>query len=148
MPKSHSLRAVLSVAHVPSNCATCQRAGSLEVTQELRDDQLKWVERFACACGHAFEAAGVGQPAPVIRNAMLAQSGHAEVWLDEAAFRPTVVKLLTSVLGVKAPQATQQLATLPAIAFDGTHAEASFVEQALARLKVRVRVVNHLPRRP
>lgn len=135
-----------SVGRIPSLCATCQQTGTLEVTQLLRDGKVAWVERFSCDCGHGFEASGTGLPGRALREAIVKQSGRAEVWLDEVAGRPQVIKLLTALLSVPAADAKKRLAKLPAVAFEGTPTEASFVALALERLKVKVRVVTHLPK--
>ncbi len=136
-----------AVATLSSTCATCRATGAITVTQRVHEGHLTWVEQFSCGCGHAFEAKGKGLPASGVRNALLAQSGRGEVWLDDAAHRATVQKLLQAVLGVPADEATRRLAALPALAFEGTHAEADFVAQALGRLKAVVRVLHHLPER-
>lgn len=136
-----------SAARVPSMCATCRNPGALEVGQEVRDGRLAWFERFSCACGHAFEAGGAGLPAPGLRSAILAQAGHAEVWLDDAAGRAAVTKVLTKLLGLPEAEVAARLARLPAVAYDGTHTEAAFIALALERGGVKVRVLNHLPAR-
>lgn len=136
-----------SSARVPTLCATCQHPGALEVRQEIRDGQLRWVESFACACGHGFETADVGLPSKGVRAALLAQSGRAEVWIDQRADVPKVVVLLVKGLGQPEEAATARFAKLPAVAFEGTHTEAAFISAALARGGVTARVVNHLPAR-
>jgi hypothetical protein len=118
----------------------------LEVRQTLQDGQLRWVEQFSCACGHAFEAAGAGLPAKVMREALLKQVGRAEVWLDEVKARPVVSKVLVGLLGLKEPQVVKLLAKLPAVIFEGTHAEGQFIALALERLGVKARLVTHLPK--
>lgn len=142
------MQLVQSSARVPSVCATCRNPGALEVGQEVREGRLHWFERFSCGCGHGFEAGGVGLPAPGVRNSILAQSGHAEVWLDDADGRAPVVKVLVKLLGLNEGEAQQRVAKLPAVAYDGTHTEAAFIETALQRGGVKVRVLNHLPRKP
>lgn len=136
-----------STGRVPTICATCQAPGALEVRQELRDGQLRWTESFACGCGHGFETGSVGLPAPGARKAILSQSGRAEVWVDERAAVPKVVVLLVKGLGVDEAAAKARFKTLPAVAYEGTHAEAAFVTAALERGGVVARVVNHLPER-
>jgi hypothetical protein len=136
---------VISVGRIPSQCATCRQTGTLEVTQALREGQVTWAERFSCECGHGFEASGTGLPSPVLREALLRQAGHTEVWLDDAAARPVVARLLRRVLSMSSGEARRRLATLPAVAFEGTPTEARFVALALERLQVTVRVVTHLP---
>ncbi len=137
---------MVSTARIPSNCATCQKAGFLEVGQELADDQLKWFERFSCACGHGFETGGAGLPAQGLRKSIIAQSGRAEVWVDDAKKVAQVLTLLVKGLGVPEADAKKRLAKLPAIAFEGSHAEATFISLALEKGGVVGRVVNHLPK--
>lgn len=137
-----------SSARIPSQCATCRKSHYLEVRQEIADGQLKWVEVFACDCGHGFETGGVGLPAPGIRKAILRQSGRAEVWVDDAQMVPRVLTLLVKGLGVPEADAKKKLAKVPAVAFEGTHAEAAFISMALGQGGVTARVVNHLPERP
>ena len=99
----------------------------LEIGQEIAEGQLKWFERFACACGHGFETGGVGLPAPGLRKSIIAQSGRAEVWVDDPKKVPQVLALLVKGLGVPEADAKKRLAKLPAVAFEGTHVEAAFI---------------------
>jgi len=137
--------AVISNAKVASQCATCRKGSFLEVGQAIVGGQLKWFERFSCACGHGFETGGVGLPSPGIRKSILAQSGRAEVWVDDAQAVPRVLVLLVKGMGMPEAEATRRLATLPAVAFEGTHVEAEFITMALQQGRVVARVVNHLP---
>ncbi|MFT3706916.1 MAG: hypothetical protein QM817_04535 [Archangium sp.] len=134
-----------SSGRVPSVCATCRKNHYIEVRQEIGDGQLKWIESFACECGHGFETSGVGLPAPGIRKAILGQSGRAEVWVDDAKMVPRVLTLLVKGLGMPEADAKKRLEKLPAVAFEGTHAEAAFISLALGKGGVTARVVNHLP---
>lgn len=136
-----------SVASVPSVCAACRAPHPLEVGEEVRGGQLRWFERFACPCGHGFEAGAVGLPSPAVRNALLAQAGRAQVWVDEPAAAAKAEALLVKGLAVPAEEAARRLATLPAVAWEGTPPEAAFLAAALARAGVAARVVNHLPAR-
>jgi hypothetical protein len=137
---------VVSNARIPSVCATCQKKGFLEIGEEIADGQLKWFERFACACGHGFETGGVGLPAPGMRKSIITQSGRAEVWVDDPKKVPQVLTLLVKGLGVPEADAKKRLAKLPAVAFEGTHVEATFISLALEKGGVTGRIVNHLPR--
>lgn len=141
------LRPVPSTARVPTICATCQAKRFLEVGQVLADQQLKWFERFACDCGHGFETGGLGLPAPGLRSAILKQSGHGEGWLDDRKAVPKVVMLLVEAFGLTEAAAKARLATLPAVAFNGTHAEVEFIAGMLRENGVVLRVVNHLPKK-
>jgi len=134
-----------SSARVPSVCATCQKEHFLEVGQEISGGQLKWFERFACTCGHGFETGGAGLPAPGIRKSIIQQSGRAEVWIDEPKHVPNVLALLIKGLGVPEAEAMKRMAKLPAVAFEGTHVEAAFINLALEKGGVIGRVVTHLP---
>ncbi|MDP1823086.1 MAG: hypothetical protein Q8L48_07590 [Archangium sp.] len=134
-----------STARIPSQCATCRKPGFLEVGQEVAQGQLKWFERFSCGCGHGFETGGVGLPAPGMRKSIIAQSGKAEVWVDDPKKVPQVMALLVKGLGVPEAEALKRLAKLPAVAFEGSHVEATFISLALEKGGVVGRVVNHLP---
>lgn len=134
-----------STARIPSQCATCRKSGFLEVGQEIAQGQLKWFERFACECGHGFETGGVGLPAAGMRKSIIAQSGKAEVWVDDPKKVPQVLVLLVKGLGVPEAEALKRLAKLPAVAFEGSHVEATFICLALEQGGVVGRVVNHLP---
>lgn len=134
-----------SSARVPSVCATCQKHHFLEVSQEIAQGQLKWLERFACDCGHGFETGGVGLPAPGIRKSIITQSGRAEVWVDDQKSVPNVLALLIRGLGVPEADAMKRLAKLPAVAFEGSHVEAAFISMALEKGNVKARVIQHLP---
>jgi hypothetical protein len=136
---------VPSTARIPSQCATCRKSGFLEVGQEVAQGQLKWSERFNCACGHGFETGGVGLPAPGVRKSIIAQSGKAEVWVDDPKKVPQVLALLVKGLGVPEAEALKRMAKLPAVAFEGSHVEAAFICLALEKGGVVGRVVNHLP---
>ncbi|MBL8916603.1 MAG: hypothetical protein JNM17_38235 [Archangium sp.] len=136
-----------STARIPSVCATCRKNHYLEVRQEIADGQLKWFEVFACECGHGFETGGAGLPAIGVRKAILGQSGRAEVWIDDAKQVPKVLALLVKGLGVPEADAKKKLAKVPAVAFEGTHAEAAFISMALSQGGVTARVVNHLPQK-
>jgi hypothetical protein len=138
---------MLSLARVPSTCATCRKEHFLEVGQEIAAGQLKWFERFKCHCGHGFETGGVGLPTPVVRKSILAQSGRAELWIDEASAVPNVLVLLVKGLGVPEADARKRLEKLPAVAFEGTHVEGQFIALALEAGGVKPRVVNHLPQK-
>lgn len=139
---------MVSTARIPSACATCQKTGFLEVGQEIGDGQLKWFERFGCVCGHGFETGGAGLPGAGLRKAILTQSGRAEVWVDDAQKLPQVLTLLVKGLGVPEADARKRLEKLPAVAFEGTHVEATFISLALEKGGVIGRVVNHLPPQP
>jgi hypothetical protein len=139
---------VFPTAKLPSRCAACQRPGALEVGQRIDGGRLGWVERFACGCGHGFEASGAGLPTPAARAALLAQSGGAELWLDDAAGRPFVAKLLTALAGLSEADAHARLATLPARAYDGTHAEVAFLLSAMEQKGIAGRVVHRVAQPP
>ncbi|MEW6430937.1 MAG: hypothetical protein AB1730_05455 [Myxococcota bacterium] len=131
-------------ARLPSVCAACKQPGALEVGQSIDGGRLSWFERFACACGHGFEAGGAGLPTPAARDALLAQSGTAELWLDDAAARGAMTKLLTVLAGLSADDAQARLATLPARAYEGTHAEVAFFLSALEKNGLTARVVHRV----
>lgn len=131
-------------AKLPSTCAACRAPGSLEVGQAITDGRLTWFERFACACGHGFEASGAGTPTPAARSALLAQSGTAELWLDDPAWRGVMARLLTRVGELGAAEAEARLAALPALAFSGTHAEVAFLLAALEKNGGTARVVHRV----
>lgn len=137
---------MLSAARIPSVCVTCQKTHFLEVGQEIAEGQLKWFERFSCKCGHGFQAGGVGLPATGMRRSIIAQSGRAEVWVDDPNKVPQILALLVKGLGVPEADARQRLAKLPAVAFEGTHVEAAFIALALEQGGVVGRIVNHLPK--
>ncbi len=134
-----------STARIPSVCATCQKSRFLEVGEEIAQGQLKWFERFSCECGHGFATGGVGLPGAGIRKQIIAQSGRAEVWVDDPKTVPNVLALLIKGLGVPEAEALKRMAKLPAVAFEGSHVEASFISMALEKGGVVGRVVNHLP---
>lgn len=138
---------MLSLARVPSVCATCQKTHFLEVGQEIAAGQLKWFERFKCPCGHGFETGGVGLPTPGVRRSIMSQSGKAELWIDEARHVPNVLVLLVKGLGMPEGDARKRLETLPAVAFEGTHVETAFISLALEAGGVKGRVVSHLPQK-
>lgn len=137
---------MVSTARIPSVCATCQKSSFLEIGQEIAEGQLKWFERFACGCGHGFQTGGIGLPAPGLRKSIIAQSGRAEVWVDDPTKVPQVLTLLVKGLGMPEAAAKKRMAKLPAVAFEGTHVEASFITLALEKGGVTGRVVNHLPK--
>lgn len=138
---------MLSIARIPSVCATCQKHHFLEVSQEIAAGQLKWSERFKCNCGHGFETGGVGLPSPGVRKSIITQSGRAELWIDDAKHVPNVLVLLVKGLGLPEDDARKRLSTLPAVAFEGTHVETAFISLALEAGGVKGRVVNHLPQK-
>lgn len=138
---------MLSLARIPSVCATCQKNHFLEVGQEIAAGQLKWFERFKCSCGHGFETGGVGLPAPGVRKSIMTQSGKAELWIDEAGHVPNVLVLLVKGLGMPEEDARKRLAKLPAVAFEGSHVETAFISLALEAGGVKGRVVSHLPQK-
>lgn len=117
------------------------------VGEEIADGQLRWFERFDCKCGHGFETGGAGLPSDGLRKSIINQSGAAEVWLDDKAAIPKVSVLLVRGFGLTEAAAKDRLAKLPAVAFEGSHAEAEFVAEALKQGGVVVRVVNHLPKK-
>ena len=57
-----------------------------------------------------------------------------------------MLALLVKGLGVPEAEARKRLAKLPAVAFEGTHVEATFISLALQQGGVSGRVVNHLPK--
>ncbi len=131
----------MTMATINSTCAACKRAWHLELTQEISNSQLVWKERFACECGHGFEAAGVGLPSPGVRKALLTQLGTAKTWVDAMKSKPTAVKLLAMLKGVDEKAVTTSLKKLPAVGYVGTPVEAEFVALALKRAGATVRVV-------
>jgi hypothetical protein len=116
------------------------------VRQEIAEGQLKWIESFSCECGHGFQTSGVGLPVPGLRKSILSQSGHGEVWVDDQSKAAQVLTLLVKGLGMAEADARRRLSTIPAVVFEGTHAEAAFISLALERGGVVARVVNHLPK--
>ena len=136
----------MTTATIDSICAACKRAWPIELTQEISNNQLVWRERFACECGHGFEAAGVGLPTPGVRKALLAQLGTAKTWVDAMKSRPTTVKLLAMLKGVEERAVTVSLKKLPAVGYEGTPVEAQFVAMALERAGATVRLVK--PKKP
>lgn len=137
---------MVSTARIPSVCATCTKSSFLEIGQEIASGQLKWFEKFSCGCGHGFETGGVGLPSPGMRKSIITQSGRAEVWVDDPKKVPQVLALLVKGLGVPEADAKRRLSKLPAVAFEGTHVEATFITLALEKGGVIGRVVNHLPK--
>lgn len=126
-------------------CATCRKNHYLEVSQEIAGGQLKWIESFACECGHGFETGGAGLPSAGVRKAILAQSGKSEIWIDEAKHVPAALTLLVKGLGVPEADARKKFVKLPAVAFEGTHVEAEFINLALQQGGVVGRIVSSLP---
>ena len=59
-----------------------------------------------------------------------------------------MLTLLVKGLGVPEADVRKRLAKLPAVAFEGTHVEATFISLALEKGGVIGRVVNHLPQQP
>lgn len=139
---------MISRARVPSVCATCRKSHYLEVSQEISGGQLKWTETFSCECGHGFETSGAGLPSVGVRKAILSQSGKSEVWIDDAKHVPVALTLLVKGLGVPEADARKKFVKLPAVAFEGTHVEAEFINLALQQGGVVGRVVASLPSRP
>jgi hypothetical protein len=135
---------VFPTARLPSVCAACTQAGALEVGQSIDGGKLTWFERFTCACGHGFEAGGVGLPTPAVRAALLAQAGTAELWLDDAAALGVMTTLLMRLAGLSAGDAQARLATLPACVYEGTHAEVAFFLAALEKNGLTARVVHRM----
>ncbi len=136
---------MISCARVPGRCPFCSSSADLEVGEELLDGRLRWFERQSCGCGHGFEDRGEGVAALVVRRALLAQTGRAEVWVDEPKAVPSVLAVLKAGFGLNEAEAKQKLARLPAVAFEGTHVEAAYVRALLESGGVTARVVNHLP---
>lgn len=127
-------------ARLPSTCAACHAAAALLVEQAIEGGRLVWRERFACDCGHGFEASGVGLPTPGARAALLAQSGQATLWVDGPLARELTTRVLVKLLGVSQAEADARLATLPARAYEGTRAEVAFIAAALEPRGVGVRI--------
>ena len=108
-----------SSARVPSVCATCKAPGFLTVRQTVVQGALGWVEQFSCECGHGFEASSIGAPPPLLRKALLAQLGRAEVW-------------------VEGPSG-------PYVVFDGTRVEAGHFCLGLEKRGEKGQVLAYLP---
>jgi hypothetical protein len=132
----------MTTAHIDSICAACKRAWPIELTQAIAGNQLVWKERFACECGHGFEAAGAGLPTPGVRKALLAQLGKSKTYVDAMKSKPTAVKVLALLKGVTEAEVTKSLKKLPAVGYEGTAVEAEFVAHALKRAGATVRVVK------
>ncbi len=116
----------------------------LEVGEEFTGTALRWFQRLSCDCGHAFEDKGDGVPMPFMRRALMEKLGRSEVWVDDAEAVPGVVAILTAGFGLTAAEAKQKLASLPAVAFEGTHLEAAHVHALLEHGGVKARVVSYL----
>jgi len=130
----------MTTAHIDSICAACKRAWPIELTQEISGNQLKWRERFACECGHGFEAAGVGLPTPGVRQALLAQLGTVRAWVDAMKSKAHAVTALAMLKGVTHQEIADSLKKLPAVGYEGTPVEAEFVATALTRAGATVRI--------
>jgi hypothetical protein len=135
------------VASLPSTCAACRERSALEVMQTLRRGQLSWSERFACACGHGFEAKSAGLPTPAARQALMAANGRLFVWVDAVPASGKAWAVLAKVLDAPEAEVRQAMGALPARVWEGTSPEADFMRQALTRSGAAVRV-EVVPERP
>jgi hypothetical protein len=115
------------------------------VWQFVADGQLKWGERFACACGHGFEAKDAGLPTPAARAAILLESGTRQVWLDQPEGRAGAVKVLEVLCGLPRAEAEAHVQALPCLVYEGTPAEVDFVARGLERVGVSPREVTLPP---
>lgn len=131
----------MTTANIDSICAACKRSWPIELSQEISNNQLTWRERFACECGHGFEAAGVGLPTPGVRKALLAQLGTSQTWVDAMKSKAHVIKALAMLKGATEKDVTASLKKLPAVGYEGTPVEAEFVAAALMRAGATVRVI-------
>lgn len=132
-------------ARIPSVCAACEQSSALEVGQSIQRGRLRWYERFACSCGHGFEAGGAGSPPPVLRRALLSQAGEAQLSLDSVPQDPRVAQALVSVLGLSEDEAAARLGLPPPISLRATHAEAALLVFLLAPLGLKVQGTYQLP---
>jgi len=117
-------------------CAACKQPGSIEVSQEIRDNRLRWSEQFACACGHGFGAGDVGLPPDGVRQALLKANGTVTLWLDDSAHRDAAKRVLLKLLTLSEAEVDAALAQVPAKLYSGTAVEADFLEQGLTKVGV------------
>lgn len=132
----------MTSARIDSLCAACKREQPIEISQAITGQKLTWREHFACECGHGFEASGAGLPLPGLRAALLEQLGRAKVWVDAAKSKPLLIQALAIITNVTPGSLTETLKSLPAMAYEGTRVEASFVALALKQAGGTVRVAN------
>ena len=103
------------------------------MVQALTRARLTWTERFACACGHGFEAKNVGLPTPGVREALMAQTGRVRVVLAAVPASGKAWPVLAKVLDAPEGEVRRALASLPTPVWEGTGPEAAFMRQALER---------------
>lgn len=127
-------------ATLPTICAACREAGTLEVTQLLERGALSWREQFACACGHGFSVENPGLPLPAARKALMAKHGRFELIVEVMPEQSKAWAVLMRLLECDEAQVRAALGTLPSTIWQGTPAETDFVRQALTRGGATVRV--------
>jgi hypothetical protein len=126
-------------ASLPTICAACRKPGALHLEQALVKGQLTWLESFACACGHGFEAKNAGLPMPAARQALMVAHGKYRVFVDALPKDGKAFQVLGAVLDVPEAEVAAALAKLPALVWEGTKAEGEFMQQALTKAGATVR---------
>lgn len=99
----------------------------------MKDGSLTWAERFACPCGHGFEAKNVGLPTPAGRRALMEAHGTFRVTVTALPSGTKALEVLAAVLDAPTEEVSRALATLPTVVWEGTRLEADFMMQALAK---------------
>ncbi|MBL8918299.1 MAG: hypothetical protein JNJ54_05525 [Myxococcaceae bacterium] len=127
-------------ASLPTICAACRSPGSLQLEQSLEQGVLRWAESFTCTCGHGFEAKNAGLPMPAARQALMVAHGKLRVFVDAMPKGGRALSVLAKVLDAPEAEVASALGRLPALVWEGTRAEASFMRQALEKSGATVRV--------
>lgn len=137
-----TLAALMSTdtASLPTVCAACRSPGALHLEQSLDKGVLSWAESFACTCGHGFEAKNAGLPMPAARQALMLAHGKFRVFVDALPKGARALSVLAKVLDAPEAEVASALSRLPALVWEGTRAETSFMRQALEKSGATVRV--------
>lgn len=127
-------------ASLPTICAACRSPGALQLEQTFDKGVLSWAESFTCACGHGFEAKNAGLPMPAARQALMLAHGKFRVFVDAIPKGARSLAVLAKVLDASEAEVASALARLPALVWEGTRAETSFMQKALEKSGATVRV--------
>lgn len=116
-------------------CPTCGAPVVVSVAQRVFQSQLVWSQSCRCdECGDTIEADGHGEPPKVILDALLAQDGEWELWLETTGSSTVqALRALREGLGLTIADVGKWKSRIPGAVTSGTRAQMEWLVTLLQR---------------
>ncbi|QDT46398.1 hypothetical protein Pan258_04170 [Symmachiella dynata] len=123
------------MATIPDVCPNCGTAIIVNVGQRVFQNQLVWSQGFHCSnCGEASEADGHGNPPAVIEEALLAQEGRWDLWIETTNGETVrALRVLRECLDLELADIATWKRRIPGAVTSGTRAQMKWLVHVLQR---------------